>query len=169
MKMPIALVLGFYSAIGQSMCYIVENGAGQTVYISERPPVNMASDSPSKEVQAKYPDGHMLIVPECPLTSNEQEARRLQAISEVKIAKEIRLKQALTPVTESAHFPTEKAQPVFYAGTLSQNDYGYGYGGYGYGGYGYGAYGYYGGGYYRPIRGYNHHGPRISHYGRKSR
>lgn len=164
MKTPIALALGFYSAIAQSMCYIVENGAGQTVYISERPPVNMASDSPSKEVQAKYPDGHMLIVPECPLTSNEQEARRLQAISEVKIATEIRMMQARTPVTQSSYFPSEKAQPVFYAGTLSQNDYGYGNGGYGYG-----AYGYYGGGYYRPIRGYNHQGPRITHYGRRSR
>ncbi|NJD36393.1 MAG: hypothetical protein FIA96_16465 [Betaproteobacteria bacterium] len=167
MKTSVALALGFYSAIAQSMCYIVENGAGQTTYISERPPVNMAADSPSKEVQAKYPGGHMLIVPECPLTSNQQEARRLQAILEVKIATEIRAMQARTPPTESTYFPAEKPQPVFYAGTLSQDD--YGYGGFGYGGYGYGAYGHYGGGYYRPVRGHEHHGPRVSHYGRGAR
>jgi hypothetical protein len=162
MKTSIALALGFYSAIAKSMCYIVENGAGQTVYVSERPPVNMAVDSPSKEIQAKYPGGHMLIVPECPLTSNQQEARRLQAILEVKIATEIRMIQARTPATETTYFPSEKAQPVFYAGTLSQNDYSYG-------GYEYGSYGYYGGGYYRPVRGYNHHGPRVSHQGRRMR
>ncbi len=164
MKTSIALTLaiGLYSATAQPMCYIVENGAEQTVYISERPPVNMAVDSPSKEVQAKYPGGHMLIVPECPLTSNQQEARRLQAISEVKIATEIRAMQARAPATESAYFPSEKAQPVFYAGALSQNDYGHG-------GYGYGSYGYYGGDYYRPARGYNHHGPRVSHHGRRMR
>ena len=167
MKTSIALALGFHSAIAQPMCYIVENGAGQTTYISERPPVNMAADSPSKEVQAKYPGGHMLIVPECPLTSNQQEARRLQAILEVKIATEIRNMQARTPVTESTYFPAEKPQPVFYAGTLSPND--YGYDGFGYGGYGYGAYGYYGGGYYRPVRGHKHPGPRVSHYGRGTR
>jgi hypothetical protein len=45
MKTSIALTLaiGLYSATAQPMCYIVENGAGQTVYISERPPVNMAT------------------------------------------------------------------------------------------------------------------------------
>jgi hypothetical protein len=156
MKKSIALTLGFYSAMAQSMCYIVEDGTGNTVYVSERPPVNMAVDSPSKEVQAKYPGGHMLILTECPLTANQQEARRLQSISEVKIAAEIRKAQALAPVTVSAYSPSEKAQPVFYAGTLPRNNYGYG------------GYGYYSGGYYRPIGSYNHRGPRVGHYGRRT-
>ena len=161
----IALLFLLHAGACQAMCYIVEDLAGKTLYMAEQPPVNMAADSPSKEVQVKYPGGHMTIVTYCPPTPDQMEIRRLLAILEVQSATALRDAQARAPAAVSTYFPPEKPQPVFYAGTISQND--YGLGGYGYSGGYYG--GYYGGRYPRPVGGYNPQGPHVGHYGSRTR
>lgn len=148
-------LIALLPTMAHAMCYLVEDGNGIPVYVSERPPVNMAADSPSAEVQAKWPNGHMLILNECPLTANEQYARRLQVITETKQATALRLAQADAPVQvkpfDWADFGG-KPQQQFPAG-LTYTDYGWG----NYQGYGYSYYGYPQSGYGNRSHGYRRH------------
>lgn len=146
------------------MCYIVESEAGYTVYMSERPPVNMAVDSPSREVQAKWPGGHMLILNDCPLTSNQQEARRLQTITEEMHAAANRSTQYSSSSSSSGGAAMERRYNVaVYEPYYPDRGHGY-YPSYrvGYGGVPYPIGGY-------PVVGPIHHGggytapPRVSH------
>jgi hypothetical protein len=115
--MKLAALLCTISMSAHSMCYIVEDEQGRALYVSERAPVDMSVESPSKLVQEQFPGGHILIVTDCPLTSAQHEQRRIQLILELRSAAAHRAQygQGMTSSTVEVKKPV---QTEVYAGLV---------------------------------------------------